>query len=186
VSNRIKSALGVFAIWLSGCANVSSVAGATEPIQFRIDAIGAMPYYVDQGVIRTSTDLFDKRLVLRNVVTLPNPSGDPLRRSHIGDWDVLFGTTATYVVVTVTNLDPDELPKRVRLTFVATAKESNRALVAQDLLLSTLMIRGLAKAHIPIFVYGTGCESLELKAQIRNVKKVVSELVRTIPFTCGE
>lgn len=184
--HRNKSALGAFAIWLLVWANDADLAGAAEPAQVRIDGVRAMPYYVDQGVIRSSTDLFDKRLVLRNVVIPPGPSGDPLRRTHIDDWDILFGTTATYVVVTVTTLDPDQLPNQLRLSFVARAKANNRTLLSQDLLLSTLAVRGSARIHIPFLVYGTGCESLELQAQIHEMKTVVSELVRTIPFTCGE
>jgi hypothetical protein len=145
-----------------------------------------MPYYVDTGAIRESTDLLDKRLVLRNVVIPPGPTGDPLHRQRVEDWDLLFGTTVTFVDVTIATLDVDRVPRQARLSFVATGKTSARTLASQDVLLSAVMVRGTQNFHVPFFVYGTGCEPLELRVELHGVSTVSSELVRTVPFTCGE
>jgi hypothetical protein len=175
-----------FAIWLVACACDPCIAAGSAPAQLKIDSIRAMPYYVDRGIIRTSTDLFDPRLVLRNVVVPPGSAGDPLHRSRIDDWDIVFGTTATFVAVTIAGADLEQLADKIQVSFSATAVTSGRKLAAQDVMLAPLIVKGSRQTHVPFLVYGTGCEAVELKVHLHDGKAVISHLERTIPFSCGE
>jgi hypothetical protein len=184
---KTSQALEVLFTCLMGCVIIplTSFADASSP-PVRIDGIRVMPYYVDQGVVRASTDLLDKRVVLRNVVISPGSAGDPLNRPRIEDWDLPFGTTATFVDVAIAALDVERVPRQLRISFIATGKTSGRTIASQNVLLSAVMVRGVQKFHVPFLVYGTGCEPLELRVQLRDSSAISSELVRTVPFTCGE
>lgn len=152
----------------------------------RIVAIKAMPYYPETGVIRRSTDLFDKRLVLRNVVMPEGGAGDPLRRNKIEDWDIAFGTTATYVEVDIESIDFTKLPKSARVEMRARATDTQRDLTTESVALSSLTTSSGRTLHVPFFVYGTGCETLELRVRLLAESNHYGEIVRTIPFSCGE
>lgn len=184
-SRTMKPAV-ITTIWLMACAHDACIAASPVSAQLRVDSIRAMPYYVDQGVIRTSTDLLDPRLVLRNIVIPQGSADDPLHRSRIEDWDIMFGTTVTLVEVTISGADLEQLADGIRVSLVATAATSDRKLIEQDVLLAAITVRGSRQAHVPFMVYGTGCEPLELKVQLHDGKTVISHLARTVPFTCGE
>ena len=175
-----------FVVLLNASAIGPCVAATQDPAPIRIETIRAMPYYTEKGVIRTSTDLFDSRLVLRNVVIPAGPTGDPLHRSRIEDWDIVFGTTAVYVDVMISGAEFGKLPRQARLAFHAEAKTSGRTLASQEVLLSTVTVAGSQSLHIPFLVYGTGCEPVELRVQLHDANASVTEVVRTIPFACEE
>jgi len=184
-SNTIKAS-AYFAVWLMNWSIGFCVAASSNPDQIRIDGIRVMPYYTDQGIVRTSTDLLDERLVLRNIVIPPGPMGDPLHRLRIEDWDIVFGTTAIFVDVTIAGADLIHVSARERVSLLATAKTSARTLASQDVQLSALIVGNSQKLHVPFLVYGTGCEPVELKVQVHNSNASGPEVVRTIPFTCGD
>jgi hypothetical protein len=161
-----------------------SLAGTESAL--RIESIKPMPYYIDGAGIRESTDLLNDKIVLRNIIIAPESGIDPGRRSRIDDWDVVFGTTITYVDVVLSVLESDKLSSQTRLSFVATGKETARVFASQDILISTVIVGGARELHVPFLVYGTGCEPLELKAHLHDESETWSELVRTIPFGCGE
>jgi hypothetical protein len=171
---------------LTASAVGTCIVAAANTGHLSIDAIRVMPYYVGDGVVRTTTDLLDKRLALRNIIIPTGPTGDPLHRSRIEDWDIVFGTTAIVVDVTVAGADIDRKAAQTRILFRATTKTSGRTLASQDVALSSLTVPGLQRIHVPFLVYGTGCEPLEVKVKVVQTDESASEVVRTIPFSCGE
>lgn len=160
-------------------------AGSTTE-QARIVAVKAMPFYAETGTVRRSTNLFDKRLVLRNVVIPADGTDDPLRRRSIEDWDIPFGTTVTYVEATVESLDFSTLPKTMRVELRARAADTKREIANQSVALSSLIVSGARTLYVPFFVYGTGCEKLEIHVRLLDGPKVHGETTGTIPFSCGE
>lgn len=158
------------------------VAAKSDPAP-TIQALRAMPYYPGTGRIRRTTDLFDTRLALRNVVIEPSDGVDPLHRTKIEDWDVEFGTTVTYVEVDVF-LGQD--PPRAVLEIQARAAETGRQIQSQQVPLAVLGPGRAGVVRVPYFVYGTGCEKLQLTARILRDGAPASRVSRTIPFTCGE
>ncbi len=161
-------------------------AGDSGSAPARIAGIRLMPYYTDKGDVRASTDLSDKRLVLKNIVVPADPSGDPLHREKIDSWDVVFGTTVTFVDVMIEASDFDKVSAKSRVKFVATGKGIGRTLASESVLLSAVLVRGAQTLHLPFIVYGTGCEPLEVRVQLLDGSAVSSELSRAVPFSCGE
>ena len=157
-----------------------------EGVVARIVAVRAMPYYPDTGTIRRSTDLFDRRLVLRNVVFPSGPTGDPLRRNTIEDWDIVFGTTATYVEVEVYSANFDSIPAGTHVEANARVSATGRQLMTSSVSLSGLLTRSGHVLHIPFLVYGTGCEPLEIRVKLLAGSRILGASTKTIPFSCGE
>ena len=157
---------------------------ATKPL--RIVAVRAMPYYPGTGSIRRSTDLFDPRLALRNVIIGGDAASDPFQRTKIEDWDIESGTTVTYVDVEIESADFVKVPGSMRIELRGRAADTRREVKTESVLLSGLLGGEGRKLHVPFFVYGTGCEPLELNARLIDGSRVVGEITRTIPFACGE
>ena len=155
---------------------------------FRISAIRAMPYYPATGAIRETTDLFDPRLALRNIILTSPDGSDPIHRSRIEDWDIKFGTTVTYVSVelTLTNtLRSPNQPTTV-LELIANAPETGRQMQMERVDLATLGSKHGSTLHVPFFVYGTGCERLAISVRLLELDKAYDSQTRMIPFSCGE
>lgn len=168
----------------TGAYAQGSAGGPTVTIR----ALRAMPYYPSTGEIRRTTDLFDPRLALRNII-LGSPTGeDPLHRSKIEDWDIKFGTTVTYVEIDV-EADPGPLIRDGRMIIVeleARVPNTKRLVSQQRVRLNSLVTAEGKLWRVPFFVYGTGCEKLELNARVVSGTTVYAKETRTIPFTCGE
>jgi hypothetical protein len=181
--------LHTFSIGICFIGAIAIVGGASaEPTiaLARIVSVKAMPYYPETGAIRRSTSLFDKRLVLRNIVMPADGIGDPLGRSKIEDWDIVFGTTATYVEVDLESLDFSKLPRSMHVELRARTADTKRELTSQSVALSTLIVGSVRALHVPFFVYGTGCEKLEIRVRLLDGSSVYGETSTMIPFSCGE
>lgn len=70
---------------------------------------------------------------------------------------------------------------KVRLT----ARNSDGKIVS-DIVQSFYMIGSGVVYHAPFMLYNTGCEELELKAELIIENKIVSEKSALLPFACGE
>jgi hypothetical protein len=153
-----------------------------------IRAIRAMPYYPSTGELRRTTDLFDPRLVLRNIIFGAPTGEDPLHRPKIEDWDIKFGTTVTYVEIDV-EADPGPLIRDGRVIFVeleAKVPNTKRVVSLQRVRLNSLVVAEGKLWRVPFFVYGTGCEKLELNARVVSGTTAYAKETRAIPFSCGE
>jgi hypothetical protein len=154
---------------------------------FAITAIRAMPYYPETGTIRRTTDLFDPRLALRNVPIGSASEPDPIHRSTIEDWDIPFGTTATYVEIDVSwSGEGDRLLSAPALEFLAQAGRRGRVLERRRVELAPLLTGPGKIWHIPVLVYGTGCEPVNLRASLIRGTTAFTSQSRTIPFACRE
>jgi hypothetical protein len=146
----------------------------------------AMPYYLDTGTIRRSTDLFDPRLVLRNIGMSPDGGMDPLHRVTIEAWDIIYGTTVTYVEV---NADVvRSLPKGQMIVEVIGQAKTSGPIVFR------VMVQGSGSTRtrdtrtwtVPAFFYNTGCEPLTVTARMVIGGTAYATLSKTVPFKCGE
>jgi hypothetical protein len=153
-----------------------------------ISAIRAMPYYPTTGKIRQTTDLFDPRLALRNVVILPPNGKDPIRRANVEDWDIEFGTTVTYIRVELAASDrhQDAVDSALGVELQVRAVGSGRMVHRQRVRLATIGSLRESNLQVPFFIYGTGCEKLEIAVRLLKGEQVYESQKRVIPFTCGE
>jgi hypothetical protein len=171
-------------LYIPRLSDVMASANAGEAMQeFEIEAILAMPYYSTTGEIRNSTNLFDPRLALRNIIIVPSGGQDPMYRKEIKDWDILFGTTVTYVNVKVVAMTRVKRPPRIEL--LARNAVTGREIQRQQIDLSRISSASNVW-YVPFFVYGTGCEELELDVRVFDETKSFASQSRTVPFTCGE
>jgi len=179
------SAMPSVTILLLSTALLGSSA-ASAPVS--VVAIQAMPYYPSTGNIRRSTDLFDRRLALRNVVITPSDGVDPLHRDRIADWDIPFGTTVTYIEAELDSkeLDPTKFPRDLRIEMQATSLNTRHAVGKQVIVASSVAPSGIRRWRIPFVLYGTGCEPLRISVRVTYREKSLSSLSNTIPFSCRE
>ena len=168
------------------CATLGCAFGsASQQSQVKIEAVRAMPYYVETGAVRRTTNLFDPRLVLRNVV-VGSPGGpDPLHRATIEDWDILFGTTVTYVEIDIQAARDFDLAQDLTLELSAYAGPSRQEIERRRVPLASIAVEPQGRWRVPFFIYGTGCELLELRVRLLD-DRGYEEQVKTIPFVCGE
>lgn len=154
----------------------------------RVVAIHAMPYYATDGSIRRTTNLFDRRLALRNIIMYPHNGKDPGNRERIEDWDVSYGTTVTYVEAEVESKfsRPADLPRGVQVEMVATSLQTGRQLDKQAVAVSAIGPLGNRSWRVPFFIYGTGCERLKITVQVKYNKRTLNGKSGVIPFSCGE
>lgn len=162
------------------------VDAATKPL--RIVAVRAMPFYPATGEIRRSTNLFDPRLALRNIVVEPSDGRDPLHRARIESWDIPFGTTATYVEVEVETAPTGVSGTRPSLAVELRARAvgTGRQLQLERVSVASIAPSESSSWHVPYMVYGTGCEELEIRVRLMADDKEIGSEVHTIPFSCGE
>jgi hypothetical protein len=147
-----------------------------------VRSIRASPYYVASGELRSAANLFDPRVVLRNILIFPPEGRDAAKRESVPDWDVPIGTTVTFAQFEIVSASTEETP-RVRLR----AETAAGTLVEKQLDLRK--ISGKSRTWIvPLLIYGTGCEPLRLSATvyIGSSERPEHSLSRTIPFSCGE
>lgn len=156
-------------------------AETTAPL--KIVTIKAMPYYPSTGVIRRSTNLFDPRLALRNVII---SGGDP--RAKIEEWDIVYGTTATYIetVIESASISPATIEPSLRIEMRVRSVDSDRLVKTESVKVISIMSTESRIWYIPFFIYGTGCEKLEITVHLVSDKIIFDETSRTIPFSCGE
>jgi hypothetical protein len=170
---------------LALCAAIPVSGQVPPPVE--IVGIRAMPYYASTGEIRRSTSLFDRRLVLRNVIIAPADGRDPLNRPTIAEWDIVFGTTATYVEFDLeSRVRGAGVPSSLHVEMHAVAVDSRREVQVERVPIASVMPFGQIKWTLPFLVYGTGCERLEITLRVVQDGDVLDELSRTIPFSCGE
>ena len=180
---HMKSSVRFLCVLLAFVGAVAAANSQEPSADATVASIRAMPFYTQTGTIRRTTDLFDPRLALRNVI-IGTPSDRDLG-TPIEEWDIQAGTTITYVevAVSVTSTSPERTS--AALEFVARAGTARREIARQRVALREVSAgRGLRQ--VPFLVYGTGCETVELSAQILTRGGRSSALRRTIPFTCGE
>ena len=168
-------------------ASTSGQSSAASSSGFAITSIRAMPYYPETGTIRRTTDLFDPRLVLRNIPFGSTSEPDPHHRSKIEDWDIPFGTTATYVEIDVSfSGSPDQRGSPPALQFVARVSPRGRVLERRRVDLGMIVLGPHRVWHVPFLVYDTGCEPVSLSASLIRGTDTYSSRSRTIPFACRE
>jgi hypothetical protein len=182
LQEKVKSLLALMGAFIT---LTSAFAADTAPVA--IAELHAMPYYPAKGVVRRTTDLFDRRLLLRNIIGEPEGGADPLRRDAIADWDIEFGTTATLVEIQLERRVPDAVAaSSLHVVFEARAIDSRRLLARQDVLWDAVAPTISRKWTLPFLVYGTGCEPLRIDVRIVSGNRVVDRKSGSIPFSCGE
>ena len=107
----------------------------------------------------------------------------------MGWWNVVIGegagvdgpTDNTLLVVTVAG-PPRELASDLRLKVVA---KTERGTVLERTC-DVGIFNGNGNWYAPFLIYGTGCESVVVTAELTQGKETGSPVVFTIPFACGD
>lgn len=143
----------------------STPAGASGA---QVSGLRAYLYFPEKGSFG-SEDLTSGKLVLRNIM--------------IGE-GAAAGSPSNVTLVLV-DLATEERPVRFRglLTFRASAGGEPLAERQVD---TRHFHAESGKVTLPFLVYGTGCEPLELSAELARDGEAPSRLARRVDFVCGE
>lgn len=163
----------------TGSAATRATQDITAPdlAQYSVKDLRAYPWCHGTGKV-ADQDLLSKKYVTRNV---PFPSGGV--RDPEGDVEC-----QTRITLLVAEIQPPPKDRMTRATLTLTAKSSGRLLAHQ-----TIQVDGgfffppdVTTTYLPMLIFDTGCELVEVEAKVSIRKKVVGSMKKTIEFYCGE
>ena len=134
---------------------------------FRVTDVKARLYYQGDGTFSS----FDA------VADGPEAPASALWNTVIGEGSAAKPSSATLVLVRVSG--PRGSARNATLHVVANGPSTRLA----DRLISLKPFSDLPAAWIPILLYDTGCERIEVTANIQGAQ---SAITKVIPFKCGE
>jgi hypothetical protein len=111
---------------------------------------------------------------------------DPWHRDKIEDWDIVFGTTITYVEAELDSKAHVKVPRDVLIEMLATSEDTGRTVGKKILVASSVMPLGVRTWRVPFLIYGTGCEPLRISVRVTYHGRISSAMSNSIPFSCGE
>jgi len=147
--------------------------GAPAPSQYSVKNISAYPWCHGKGKVGDQ-DFLTKKFVTRNV-----PFSSP---GEVLEGDVECPASITLVVAEIRQ-PPEDGRKPATLTL--TAKSSGR-LLAHQTFHGNFFPHDFTTIYLPMLIFGTGCELVEVEAKASIGKKVVGSMKKTIEFYCGE
>lgn len=160
----MKLAVGLITALLSVAA--AFCAQAASPVAPKIAAIRAQFYYEETGMFSNDI-LSDKDLSLWNTIIGEGGSGG----------------ASNFTLVTV-EVQGKDVPVGA-LKVVVVARDAKRRIIARNTA-DVSLYDAKTKFHAPLFLYNTGCDEIEISANLIGKGVSKNALKAKIPFACGE